>query len=259
MIQAFVDTCAVCKQEKPEHVKYPGLLKPLQVPDQAWHVVSLDFIDGLPKSAGYTSILVVVDKLTKYNHFLPLSHPYTASQVAQLYLDHVFKLHGMPEALISDRDSIFTSRLWQALFHLSRTEMRMSTAYHPQTDGQTECVNQCLETYLRCFISSCPTKWSKWISLAEFWYNTLYHTAIKMAPFMALYGHAPRYLGITDASVPAVTDLSDWLREQSLVTALLRQHLHRANNRMKQFADCKRSERSFSIGDWVYLRLQPYV
>jgi hypothetical protein len=101
-IQDFVDTCAVCKQAKPEHVKYPGLLKPLQVPNQAWKVVSLGFIDGLPKSADYTLVLVVVNKMTKYSQFLPLSHPYTSRQVAQLYLDHVFKLHGMPKALISD-------------------------------------------------------------------------------------------------------------------------------------------------------------
>lgn len=135
----------------------------------------------------------------------------------------------------------------------------MSTTYHPQTDGQTERVNQCLETYLRCFISSCPSRWSKWLPLAEFWYNTTYHSAIKMSPFMALYGHPPRYLGISDTSVPVVTDLHDWLQERQLVTALLRQHLHRANTRMKHFADRKRSDRSFQVGDWVYLRLQPYV
>jgi hypothetical protein len=186
-VQHFVDACAVCKQAKPERVKYPGLLKPLAVPDAAWQVVTLDFVEGLPRSAGYNSILVVVDKLTKYAHFLPLVHPYTAAQVAQTYFDNVFKLHSMPEALVSDRDRIFTSHFWQNLFRLAKTEMLMSTAYHPQTDGQTERVNQCLETYLRCFISSCPTKWSKWLPLAEFWYNTAYHTAIKTSPFQALW------------------------------------------------------------------------
>ncbi|XP_071680355.1 uncharacterized protein [Lolium perenne] len=221
-------------------------------------VVSLDFVEGLPKSSGFTTILVVVDKLTKYAHFLPLSHPYTAAQVAQLYFDQVFRLHSMPAALISDRDKVFTSKFWQSLFRLSKTEMRMSTAYHPQTDGQTERVNQCLETYLRCFISTCPATWSKWLPLAEFWYNTAYHTAIKTSPFQALYGHAPRYLGITAESVP-VTDLQLWLQERQLATTVLKQHLHRANNRMKQFADNKRSDRVFQVGDWVYLRLQPYI
>jgi transposase InsO family protein len=207
-------------------------------------VVTLDFVEGLPHSAGFNSMLVVVDKLTKYAHFLPLAHPYTAAQVAQTYFDNVFKLHSMPAALVSDRDRVFTSHFWQALFRLSKTNMRMSTTYHPQTDGKTERVNQCLETYLRCFISSCPTKWSKWLPLAEFWYNTSYHTAIKTTPFQALYGHAPRYLGITADSVP-VKDLREWLQERQLMTAVLRQHLHRANNRMKHFADGKRSDRSF--------------
>lgn len=163
-IQQFIDKCSVCKQAKPEHVRYPGLLKPLEVPDEAWQAVTLDFVEGLPRSAGFNSVLVVVDKLTKYAHFLPLSHPYTAVQVAQVYLDQVFKLHGMPAALVSDRDKIFTGHFWQALFRLSKTEMKMSTAYHPQTDGQTKRVNQCLETYLRCFISTCPKQWSKWLS-----------------------------------------------------------------------------------------------
>jgi transposase InsO family protein len=257
-VQRFIDQCSICKQAKTERVKYPGLLQPLAVPDSAWQVVSLDFVEGLPRSSGFTTILVVVDKLTKYAHFLPLSHPYTAAQVAQLYFDQVFRLHSMPAALISDRDKVFTSKFWQSLFRLSKTEMRMSTAYHPQTDGQTERVNQCLETYLRCFIGTCPATWSKWLPLAEFWYNTAYHTAIKTSPFQALYGHAPRYLGITAESVP-VTDLQLWLQERQLATTVLKQHLHRANNRMKQFADNKRSDRVFQVGDWVYLRLQPYI
>jgi hypothetical protein len=111
--------------------------------------------------------------------------------VAQVYIDNVFKLHGMLAALVSDRDKIFTSQLWRSLFALSKTELRMSTTYHPQTDRQTERVNQCLDTYRRCFISTCPTKWSQWLPLAEFWYNTSYHTTIRTTPFQALYGHAP--------------------------------------------------------------------
>lgn len=248
-VQQFVEACTICKQAKTERVRYPGLLKTLRVPDSAWQVVSMDFVEGLPRSGGYNAVLVVVDKLTKYAHFVPLAHPFTAAQVAQAYIDNVFKLHSMPEAIVSDRDKVFTSHFWQNLFKLSKTELRMSTAYHPQTDGQTERVNQCMETYLRCFISSCPTKWSKWLSLAEFWYNTTYHTAIKTSPFKALYGHAPRYLGITDTSIPVVKDLHEWLQERQVMTALLRQHLHRANNRMKVFADAKRSERSFQVGD----------
>ena len=118
-------------------MKYPGLLQPLPVPEFAWQVVSLDFIEGLPKSKHYNCILVVVDKFSKYSHFIALTHPFTAIQVAIQFMDHVFKLHGMPQVMVSDRDKIFTSAAWQELFKLTDTALRMSTSYHPQTDGQT--------------------------------------------------------------------------------------------------------------------------
>jgi hypothetical protein len=134
IVQSFVDACTIFNQAKLEHVCYPGLLKPLAMPEAAWQVVTLDFVEGVPKSKGFTTVLVVVDKLTKYAHFLPLAHPYIAAQVAQVYIDNVFKLHGMPVAFVSDRDKIFTSQLWRSLFALSKTELCMSTTYHPQTD-----------------------------------------------------------------------------------------------------------------------------
>lgn len=109
-------------------------------------------------------------------------------------MDHVYKLHGLPQALISDRDRIFTSAVWQQLFKLSDTQLLMSPSYHPQTDGQTERLNQCLESYLRCAISECPKQWSKWLPIAEFWYNTTYHSALGRSPFEVLYGHSPRHL-----------------------------------------------------------------
>lgn len=159
-IQAFVAQCTICQQAKHERVAYPGLLAPLPIPEGAWQMVTLDFIEGLPKSNSYNCILVVVDKFSKYAHFLPLSHPFTALQVATLYMNNIFKLHGLPEAMVSDRDKVFTSHIWQELFRLLGINLRMSSAYHPQTDGQTERVNQCLETYLRCFLHACPTRWS---------------------------------------------------------------------------------------------------
>lgn len=134
-IQEFVANCTICQQAKTEKVPYPSLLQPLAVPDQTWHTVSMDFIEGLPKSAHYNCILVVVDKFSKYAHFLKLSHPFSALSIAKLYMEHVYKLHGMPKVIVSDRDKIFTSQLWQELFRLSGTELRMSSAYHPQSDG----------------------------------------------------------------------------------------------------------------------------
>lgn len=140
-VREFVAQCAICKQAKPERVRYPGLLEPLPVPPHVWHTVSMDFVEGLPRSSGYNCVLVVVDKQSRYAHFLPLTHLFTAFQVATVYMSNIFKLHGLPAAIISDRDKVFTSNLWRELFRLSHTQLKMSSAYHPQTDGQTERIN----------------------------------------------------------------------------------------------------------------------
>lgn len=164
-IKLKVKECSICQQAKPDRSKYPGLLQPLPVPLGAWQIVTMDFIEGLPTSRRFNCIMVVVDKLSRYAHFLRLAHPLSAADVAQLYMEGVFRLHGLPLAIVSDRDRIFTSHFWKQLFNSVGTKLHMSTAYHPQTDGQTERVNQCLETYLRCFTHSCPTKWSTWLYL----------------------------------------------------------------------------------------------
>lgn len=193
--------------------------------------------------------MVVVDKLTKYAHFVALSHPFTARTVALAFVDNIFKLHSLPEVLVSDRDPIFTSKLWKEMFRLVGTELAMSSSRHPQTDGQTERVNQCLETYLRCFVHSCPKKWRHWLPLAEYWYNTSYHSAIQTSPFEALYNHPPRHFGIIDTTVCQSPDLASWLEERALMQDLLKHHLTRAHQIMKTKADKHRSERQFTVGD----------
>jgi transposase InsO family protein len=258
-VQAFVTGCAVCQQAKPEHVKSPGLLQALPVPTAPWEMISLDFIEGLPKSHGYDVIVVVVDRFTKYGHFLPMSHPFTALQVAQTFINNIYRLHGLPKVIVSDRDKIFTSTLWRELFRLSDTSLHMSSSYHPQSDGQTERLNQCLESYLRCVVQSCPKKWYDWLPLAEFWYNTAYHSSLGSTPFQVLYGQAPRSLGIEKISGCQAPDLESWLTERATAHDVLRQHILRAQRRMKNQADKKRSERQFEVGDLVYLKLQPFV
>jgi hypothetical protein len=149
----------MCQQAKVERVKYPGLLQPLSTPTAAWQVISLDFVEGLPTSHGFDCIMVVVDLFSKYAHFIGLKHPFMALSVAKQYMCYVYKLHVLPTAMVSDRDKIFTSKLWQELFHLAGVELRMSSDFHPQSDGQTKRVNQCMETFLRCFANAAPTKW----------------------------------------------------------------------------------------------------
>jgi hypothetical protein len=122
-IKQYGSECEVCAKAKSEHSRLPGLLRPLPIPEHAWHTISLDFIEGLPKSKSYTTILVVIDKLTKYGHFIPISHPYIAMSVAQHFLNHIYKLHGLPQVIISDRDKIFTSTLWKEMFRLSETTL----------------------------------------------------------------------------------------------------------------------------------------
>jgi transposase InsO family protein len=258
-VEQFVKSCATCQQAKPERVKYPGLLQPLDTPSNAWQVISLDFVEGLPISHGFDCILVVVDLFSKYAHFIALKHPYTALSVAKIFMTQIYRLHGLPTALVSDRDKIFTSQLWRELFRLAGVELRMSSAYHPQSDGQTERVNQCMETFLRCFANAIPTKWYDWLHLAEFWYNTSWHSALQQSPFYVLYGQSPRQLGLDASAACSVVSLDEWLQHRSTVQALIHQHLARAKNRMKMQADKNRTERTFNIGDWVYVKLQPYV
>jgi hypothetical protein len=183
MVREFVRCCTICQQAKPERIPPAGLLQPLPIPSEPWEVATMDFIDGLPTSRQFNCLLVIVDKLTKYAHFVSLKHPYTASKVAELFADNVYRLHSLPQSLVSDRDPVFTSQFWQSVFRATGTQLKMSTSNHPETDGQTERVNQSIECYLRCFVSAHPQDWSKWISLCEFWYNTNWHSSLGKSPF----------------------------------------------------------------------------
>jgi hypothetical protein len=164
----------------------------------------------------------------------------------------------MPVAIISNRDPIFTSKFWQSLFTYASIQLRMSSSYHPQSDGQTERVNQCLETFLRCFVHTCPRKWKSWLAAAEFWYNSCFHSALGRSPFEALYGRQPRILGV-EPNPAAGGKLDDWLSEKAIAETLIKQYLSRAVDRMKKQADKRWSEREFEVGGWVYMKLQPYV
>lgn len=220
----------------------------------------MDFVEGLPRSGRFNCVLVVVDKLSKYAHFIGLLHPFTVSTVTAAFMDNVYKLHGMPESIVTDRDRIFTSRFWREIAALTGIKLRMSSSHHPQTDGQSEHVNQCLEAFLRCFTHACPAKWAQWLSLAEYWYNTSMHSSLAgKSPFETLYGHPPRQFGISAADACSVPELSIWLQDRSLMLKLLQQHLERVRTRMKNQADKKRSDWVFQPGYSVFMKLQPYI
>lgn len=159
-IKEMVESCPICQINKPEHVKSPGLLQPLPILDQAWAYITMDFIEQLPKSRGKKMIWVVVDRLTKYSHFIALAHPISASTLAQVFIEEIYRLHGLPTYIVSDRGTIFTSQFWREMMQQLGVQQQLSTSYDPQTDGQTERVNQCLETYLRCMSNQFPKNWS---------------------------------------------------------------------------------------------------
>lgn len=173
-VKNYVKTCEICQANKASNHKPYGLLQPLPIPQQAWEDISMDFVTHLPPSNGKTTILVIVDRFSKSAHFIPLPTHYTAMSLAPLFLTEIYRLHGMPKTIVSDRDRIFVSKFWKEIFRLSGTTLAFSSAYHPESDGQTEVVNRILQTYLRCFACDAPNRWLNYLHLAEFWYNSSY-------------------------------------------------------------------------------------
>lgn len=188
----------------------------------------MDFIEGLPKSEGFSVILVVVDRLSKYAHFIPIKHPYTAVSIAQVFMDNVVKLHGLPNSIVTDRDTIFISKFWRELFKLYKVNLHLTTAYHPQSDGQTERVNQCVEMYLRCAVQDSPRAWKSRLSLAELWYNSSLHTALGCFPFKALYGHEPNIGAVPSVPESTTPTVAEIVENRELQLEALKQNLARA-------------------------------
>lgn len=148
-----------------------------------WEDIALDFIIGLPNSFGFTTIMVVIDRLTKYARLMALKSGYTSKGVAEVFMNQVVKLLGMLNSIVSDSDKVFTSNFWKNLFQLQATMFAMSSAYHPQTDGKSEALNKFLEMCLPCFTFNNPKSWYKVLAWAEFWYSTSLHSSIGITPF----------------------------------------------------------------------------
>jgi hypothetical protein len=255
VVEDFVHSCLTCQRNKSEQLQPGGLLQSLVVPSQVWAHISMDFVEGLPKVHGKTVILSVVDRFSKFAHFIPLAHPYTAETVARAFFVDIVRLHGFPQSIVSDRDVVFTSAFWKELFHLARTRLCMSSSFHPQSDGQTEVVNKVITMYLRCLTGDRPRQWVRWLPWAEFCYNTSYHTALRDMPFRVVYGHDPptlRSYEAGDSRMPAVDCLLTG-RDEFLQNVWER--LLQAQQRDKSYYDAKHRDVSFDVGQWVWLRL----
>ncbi|KAH0671271.1 hypothetical protein KY285_023835 [Solanum tuberosum] len=255
MVNDYVSSCDVCHKNKDDDAAYPGLLQPLPVPNQAWFHTNMDFVEVLPKSKSKDVILVVVDRFTKYAHFIALSHLYTAATIASVFWKRIHSLHGTSESIVTDRDKVFLSNFWRALFNLLGTQLNYSSAYHSKSDGQIKRVNRCLENYLRCMVASRPNQWKQWLSAAEWWYNTNFHTVLKCTPFKDLYGYTPPQLCIRLLLENVVQAAEDVIRQRQQFLQLLKDNLHAAQARMKFFVDNKRTDREFAVGDSVYLKI----
>jgi transposase InsO family protein len=251
-VRRYVHECDSCQRNKPSRHRRNGLLHPLELPNSPWSSVSMDFITDLPQSEGCSTIWVVIDRFTKMAHFVPLKEK-TATHVARQFVNHIWKSHGLPDDIVSDRDTAFTSKFWKEVMTFLGVTQRMSTAFHPQTDGQTERVNQVLEAYLREYCNYEQNDWSELLPLAEFAYNNSFSTATGLSPFYANYGFHPRTNWPTDEQPrnPGSELYAHWLQA---VHEQAKARLEATRERMaKYWNQDKREGPSFAIGDYVML------
>ncbi|KAJ0434684.1 putative nucleotidyltransferase, Ribonuclease H [Helianthus annuus] len=258
-IATYVGKCLTCARVKVEYQKPAGLLQQPKIPQWKWEEISMDFVTGLPRSQrGNDTIWVIVDRLTKSAHFLPIKETDKFSTLADVYLKEVVSRHGVPTSIISDRDARFTSELWQAMHKSFGSRLDMSTAYHPQTDGQSERTIQTLEDMLRACVIDFGNGWEKHLPLVEFSYNNSYHTSIQAAPFEALYGRKCRsplcWAEVGDSQITGPEIVVDATEK----IAQIRQRMAAARDRQKAYADKRRKPLEFEVGDRVLLKVSPW-
>jgi hypothetical protein len=251
-VRDYIASCDACQRHKSSHHKKYGLLKPLPIPKAPWQSLSMDHITDLPKSGGYNAILAVVDRLTKEAHFIPARKSDSAQVLAQQFLENIFRLHGLPSDIVSDRGPTFTSKWWKAFLSNLKVQPNLSTAFHPQSDGQTERVNQSIEQHLRIFCDHLQDNWQALLPLAEHAYNSTFHSSIGITPFYANRGYHPR-LSITlqETTVPSATEQ---LRHLQAVHQQAQANIQRAQEQQVYWANKKRQDApDFKIGDQVWL------
>jgi transposase InsO family protein len=260
-VREYVRTCDPCQRNKLANRRPPGLLQPLPIPARNWECVSMDFITALPTTtSGFDSVMVVVDRLSKMGHFVPCTKDITAPDAAELFFNSIFRLHGLPKSIVSDRDPKFTSNFWRALFSLTGTSLDMSTARHAQTDGQTERLNRTLEEMLRSFVTYDMRNWDTMLPAMEFAYNDSKQESTKVTPFFANYGYHPHSpLGLLaqapGASCPAA---GDYLARVAEVSTAAKAALQQAQQRQAAAYNRRHREVTFKVGDQVMLSAEAF-
>jgi Reverse transcriptase (RNA-dependent DNA polymerase)/RNase H-like domain found in reverse transcriptase/Integrase zinc binding domain/Retroviral aspartyl protease/Chromo (CHRromatin Organisation MOdifier) domain len=265
-VKSYVLTCSTCQRSKPSHLRPAGKLMPLPIPARRWTSVGMDFIMELPLTRrGYSAILVFVDRLTKMVHLAATHTDVSAVETAQLYVDNVVKHHGFQSDLVSDRDPRFTGKFWRQVCELVGTRQNLSTAFHPETDGQTERVNRVIGEYLRSFVNEKQDNWDMLLPMAEFALNNSVHTSSGFTPFYLNSGQHPlnpltigqsgyRNLPPAGGDTRLLPAVEDFVKNISEVVHQAKTHLRAAQDRQKSYADKGRRELSFSVGDLVLLK-----
>ena len=200
-VKRYIRNCRICARIKSSNTVSQGVLRPLPIPERPWNDIAMDFIVGLPLSQGYDAILNVNDRLTGMRHLIPCTKETGSEDLAWLYLKEVFRLHGLPLSIISDRGPQFISEFWKALMKRLKIDVKLSTAFHPQTDGKSERINAITEQYIRAYCSYLQDDWVDWLPIAEFCGNSGYSEPIKTNAFLANYGYNPR-MGFESITTP---------------------------------------------------------
>lgn len=255
-VATYIKTCDACQRHKAINTKAAGQLQPLPVPEDKWSTVTMDLITRLPKTkTGYDAIVVFVDKLTKMVHYAPTHNTAKATDIAKIFLERVVRLHGIPQTIVSDRDTRFTGHFWRAVFTALGTKLAMSTAYHPQTDGQTERANRTLEENLRAYVNVKHDDWDAHLPIVEFAYNNQVNASTGFSPFYLNYGYHPRLpsnlpRAIQDCATPAAANFLTRFDEDLQVA---KTNLKQAQDRQKQAADRHRRDKTYNVGEQVLL------
>ncbi|KAM2004949.1 hypothetical protein ACFX15_000188 [Malus domestica] len=258
-IAEYVSRCIVCQQVKAERKKPFGRLQPLPVPQWKWENITMDFVYKLPRTQnGFDGIWVVIDRFTKSAHFIPVREKYSLNKLAQLFISKVVKYHGVPVNIISDRDPRFTSKFWTAFQEALGTRFLYSTAYHPQTDGQSERTIQTLEDMLRSSVMQFGDSWHDRLDLMEFAYNNSFHSSIGMSPFEALYGKACRTPLCWSEVGERILEGPEIVDETTQNIQVIKFNLKVSQDRQKSLADRHTTDRMYNVGDYVFLKLSPW-
>ncbi|KAD3640802.1 hypothetical protein E3N88_30025 [Mikania micrantha] len=258
-IAKYVSKCLTCSKVKVEYQRPSGLLQQPEVPMWKWEQISMDFITKLPRTpSGCDTIWVIVDRLTKSAHFLVIKETDKMEKLTRVYIKEVVARHGVPIFIISDQDARVTTNFWESLHKSLGTRLDMSTAYHPQTDGQSERTIQTLEDLLRACVIDFGDSWENHLPLVEFSYNNSYHTSIQAAPFEALYGRKCRSLvcwaEIDDGQITG----PELVHETTEKIVQIRNRMAAARDRQKSYADKRRKPLEFQVGDRVLLKVSPW-